>query len=172
MFRRRGLLAVPRLRPVLSRLAIAAKQDRGRSERPHVRLRFHHYRAGTGTGRKAALERAAAAGNSAPRGRCVLVIPFSLLWCGFAIFWEVMAFVMTAQARQGAAIVFPLFGIPFVLMGLYFVFGRFLVDSRSRRAHLLRPNQRANHPDFRLVFTANQVAQPANAERRIAHGAL
>ena len=52
-----------------------------------------------------------------------------------------MALVMTAQARQGVAIIFPLFGIPFVLAGLYFVFGRFLVDSHSRRSTLLRPDQ-------------------------------
>lgn len=54
----------------------------------------------------------------------IFLIPFSLLWCGFAIFWVMMA-------AQGS-IFFAMFGIPFVIIGLIFVFGRFIVDAKQR----------------------------------------
>ena len=54
----------------------------------------------------------------------MLLIPFSILWCGFAIFW-------TIEALQ-AAVLFGLFGVPFVIMGLVLVFGRFIIDAKQR----------------------------------------
>jgi hypothetical protein len=59
------------------------------------------------------------------------LIPFSLFWGGFAIFWEYTAVTQTLR-NNPAGLLFPLFGIPFVLMGLYIVLGRFFVDAKMR----------------------------------------
>lgn len=59
--------------------------------------------------------------------RDVYLVPFSLAWCGFAIFWTV-----TAAAAKAPGF-FPLWGGMFVAIGLYFVIGRFVVDALIRR---------------------------------------
>lgn len=66
------------------------------------------------------------------RGQDAYLIPFSIMWGGFAIFWEYMAFTQTSKAPGPIAVVFPLFGLPFVAVGLYLIFGRFFADARSR----------------------------------------
>lgn len=60
------------------------------------------------------------------RASDAFLVPFSLLWCGFAVFWEISAI------RGGTPFFFRLFGVPFVLFGLYLVFGRFLADAWQR----------------------------------------
>jgi hypothetical protein len=60
------------------------------------------------------------------------MIPFSLFWCGFAIFWEAMALGAIGRNFAPQTIMFPLFGVPFVLIGLYMLFGRFFVEAQMR----------------------------------------
>jgi Bacterial PH domain len=66
------------------------------------------------------------------RPRDMFLIPFSLVWGGFAFFWEYMVLHATSKARGPVGLVLPLFGVPFVIVGLYVIFGRFFVDARSR----------------------------------------
>ena len=55
----------------------------------------------------------------------VFMIPFSIVWCGFAFVW----FFGALQAGG----FFALFGVPFVLIGIYLVIGRFFITAYLRK---------------------------------------
>ena len=61
------------------------------------------------------------------RSSDIYLIPFSLFWAGFTVFWE-----STALQAPDMPFFMKLWGIPFVLVGLYLVVGRFFVDARMR----------------------------------------
>lgn len=62
--------------------------------------------------------------------------PFSMMWGGSALFWEVRelttVFDTTTERPFATRIISPLWGVPFVLVGLYIMFGRFVVDAKRR----------------------------------------
>jgi len=78
----------------------------------------------------------------------LFLVPFSLVWGGFALFWEasVIDALLRGDTKSGnggdlreAAV----FGVIFVLVSLYFVVGRFFGKRwLKRRTHYLITNQR------------------------------
>lgn len=63
------------------------------------------------------------------------VIPFSLIWTGFFVFWEGLSLgIWRVNAKPSAPDTFMvLWGIPFLLIGQYMVWGRFFEDAWLKR---------------------------------------
>lgn len=60
------------------------------------------------------------------RGADILMVPFSLMWGGFAFYWEYTV------VHADAPLLFRLWGIPFVLVALHMILGRFFIDAWQR----------------------------------------
>ncbi|MCK7558453.1 PH domain-containing protein [Chitinophaga sedimenti] len=56
----------------------------------------------------------------------IFLIPFSLFWAGFAIFWQF------GVSELQPPFIFKLWGLPFVCIGLYITVGRFFLDAKKR----------------------------------------
>ena len=62
----------------------------------------------------------------------IFMIPFSFMWGGFALFWETTVLIEFFKADSKMPVIFPLFGIPFVFVGIYIIVGRFWADAKRR----------------------------------------
>ena len=52
--------------------------------------------------------------------RDIVLLPFSVIWLGFALFWEYLA------VTTSGSLLMMVWGLPFIGVGLYLLFGRFL----------------------------------------------
>jgi hypothetical protein len=72
-----------------------------------------------------------------------LLIPVSLLWGGFAIFWEAGVSGIWGTSPRGPWTFGMLLGIPFVLAGQYLIWGRFFYAAwLKKRTHYAVTNRR------------------------------
>jgi hypothetical protein len=85
---------------------------------------------------------------------------FGAFFAGFAIFWISMAMFitsgMTDAVGRGIATIFPLFGLPFVAVGLYMMLGRLFWDAYQRR-----------HTHYTLTNRAAFIATDIRGKRRL-----
>ena len=73
------------------------------------------------------------------------MVPFSLLWGGFAIFWEagVLGYWGNGPRSGSPSLFMAIWGIPFIVMGQYMTWGRFLYDAwLKRRTYYAVTNRR------------------------------
>lgn len=63
----------------------------------------------------------------------LLAVPFSLMWGGFAIFWNVGVWTSFPNTGTADDWFFKLWGLPFLAVGLYLIVGRFFHDSWVRK---------------------------------------
>lgn len=63
-----------------------------------------------------------------------VLIPFSLMWGGFAVFWNAMVWLgpFGSGNQEASPWFFKLWGLPFLIIGVYIVIGRFLHDKHIR----------------------------------------
>lgn len=89
------------------------------------------------------------------RASDALMIPFSVLWGGFAFLWE------WSVLHSDAPVFFALWGIPFVVVGIYIIVGRFFADAWQRsKTHYAVTTERIMIVDglFRTTVRSAQLS--------------
>ncbi len=94
------------------------------------------------------------------RSSDALVMPFSCLWAGFAVFWELSVW------RTSAPFPFLLFGVPFLLVGLYITIGRFFFECEAPCAYGVRCDIGPGHNQFGRVLVRDEVTRPGENDGR------
>jgi hypothetical protein len=88
----------------------------------------------------------------------LFLVPFFLFWTGFACFWEAMAITGFLSDPASPAICMPLFGLPFVAIGLFMLGGRFAGDVLVRRStHYALTDRRVMIASGRRTRTVTSV---------------
>lgn len=86
-------------------------------------------------------------GRPKPRAFTLQTIPlflFAIPWTGFAIFWVAMALRATGKhGGSGPGLFFPLFGVPFVLVGIGMLSSPLWMKRLARRTIYLITDRRA-----------------------------
>src|SRR5690242_4285178 len=62
----------------------------------------------------------------------LLAVPFSLMWGGFAIYWNFGVWTSFPTTGTADDWLFKLWGLPFLAVGLYLIAGRFFYDAWVR----------------------------------------
>lgn len=92
------------------------------------------------------------------RPQDVLLIPFSILWLAGAVFAAASVLVDRTAGDRPPPVFFALFGAAFVLVGLYFAVGRFVVRAVAFR------RTRYMLTDLRIVVIGGVTGSRATAE--------
>jgi len=66
------------------------------------------------------------------KGRNLLISGFGVGFLAFSVFWVIMAFSFPGTQNDPVGWLFPMFGLPFVLVGLWLVFGVHFYDAYKR----------------------------------------
>lgn len=85
------------------------------------------------------------------------LVPFSILFCGFAIFWESNA------VRLRAPFFFLIWGLPFLAIGLYISVGRLVVRQIMMRSVVYTIT------NLRIIMRWNGMANERERSRYLAH---
>jgi hypothetical protein len=63
----------------------------------------------------------------------IFMIPFSIVWGGISVTWEVLAIIQFINKLDANSFFFMVFGFPFTIIGLYMLFGRYITDKVQRK---------------------------------------